>query len=143
MKPFLLFLALSGVAAALSPASPYSAALDVPQSVHAGPVPISVSFTNRTATDVTLALPRDARQSCVAAPHVRILQVGTREVVYPPAVTDRMCTMDMVHTVVRAGASVPLNRAVTLPTGQYLIEAWVPGVGGAAVRAPYRIVRVN
>lgn len=143
MKPFLLLLALSGVAAALSPVSPYSAALDVPPGVQAGPVPITVTFTNRAEADVTLSLPRDARQSCVAAPHVRILRVGTREVVYPPAVTDRMCTMDMVQTVVGAGASVPLSRAVTLPKGQYLIEAWVPGVRGGTVRAPYRIVRVN
>ncbi|MFC4424862.1 hypothetical protein [Deinococcus navajonensis] len=139
----LLLLALAGTALAFKPRASFSAVLSVPPHLRAGPVPVSVNVMNHTGQDVTLSLPRDSRQFCAAAPHIRILRVGTREVVYPLAYTDRMCTMDMVSTVLKAGTVVPFTRSVTLPKGHYLIEAWIPGVNGQKLRTPYRVFKVQ
>ncbi|MFC4640192.1 hypothetical protein [Deinococcus hohokamensis] len=98
-----------------------------------------MNITNDTEQDVTLSLPRDSRRFCAAAPHVLILQVGTRDVVYPNC----MCTMDMVTTVLKAGEVVPFTRSVTLPKGHDLIEPWVRWFTGGRLHTPYLIVEVH
>lgn len=99
-------------------------------------------------------LPRNPRQNCATAPHVRILEVGTRRVVYPVNVTPgALCTQDVqvlapgqgdLGTPLdpEASGTVWVERVIALPPGHYIVESWIPATGELPqLKAPYRAVR--
>lgn len=81
--------------------------------------------------DVALATNRDNRQNCAFAPSIRVLKVGTREVMYPDGSGNAMlCAQDMKTDTLKAGGSVRYTRTLDLPAGEYMIEGWYQGLAG-------------
>lgn len=81
--------------------------------------------------DLTLMTNRDNRQNCAFAPSLRVLKVGTREVVYPDGSGNAMlCAQDMKTDTLKAGSSVRYTRTVTLPAGEYMVEGWYLSLAG-------------
>ncbi|WP_261664491.1 hypothetical protein [Deinococcus sp. Marseille-Q6407] len=111
-----------------------------------GPVRLTLSIANASDQSQTLSAPRDNRQECVAAPLVRVLEAGSRSVVYPPARSGNatMCAQDMLIKEVPAGGSLHLERSLDLPAGDYLIESWFSGnAADGNVKLPAEPVRVT
>lgn len=121
-----------------------SAVLSVPRTV-TGKVPLTLTLkSNRTAA-VKLEVPRDNEQNCATAPTVRVLRVGSREVVYPPAgQSPRLCAQDLRSDTLGAGKQVGYLRDLDLPAGEYMIEGWLTGFAdGLRVKVPAQPVRVT
>lgn len=112
-----------------------TATLTAPRSV-AGRVPLSLKVTNAGAAAVQLGAGRDNDQNCALAPLVRVLRVGTREVVYPVAGEPRLCAQDFRTDTAGKGEAVTYTRDLDLPPGEYMIEGWFAGsVNGASANA--------
>ena len=76
---------------------------------------------------------------------MRVLEVGTRRVVYPPAedsAQPMLCAQDMFMETVPAGGSLKLERSLNLPKGDYMIESWFGSAGGS-LRLSSEPVRVT
>jgi|GEM_PF-4866509 len=94
-------------------------------------VTIQVIVRNTTSGAQTLSFSRNSQQNCAFAPHVRVLRVGTREVVYPnPAAEGSICTQELRSESVPGNGEHRLTRTLPLPAGEYMIEVWVRGFGG-------------
>src|SRR5699024_4812266 len=107
----------------------YSAQLSAPRTV-TGAVPLSLTVQNVSGPE-SLAAARDNRQDCATAPLVRVLEVGTRRVVYPPAQAEPMlCAQDMDIRTVGVGEATTYERELALPAGEYMIEGWFAGTAG-------------
>ncbi|MFB9994220.1 hypothetical protein ACFFLM_19885 [Deinococcus oregonensis] len=120
-----------------------SATLTAPRSV-AGRVPLSLKVTNASAAAVQLGAARDNDQNCAVAPLVRVLRVGTREVVYPVAGEPRLCAQDFRTDSAGVGEAVTYTRDLDLAPGEYMIEGWFAGsVNDAAVKISAQPVRVT
>ncbi|MDO4262872.1 MAG: hypothetical protein Q4C67_01620 [Deinococcus sp.] len=93
------------------------------------PVRLTMTVANATGREQELSAPRDNRQDCATAPLVRVLEVGSREVVYPAAGSGSatLCAQDLFVKTVAAGSSVRLERTLNLPAGDYMIESWFSG----------------
>ncbi|WP_052303309.1 hypothetical protein [Deinococcus maricopensis] len=112
----------------------------------AGTATVRLSVQNTGTSAFTLNANRDSLQGCQVAPHVRVLKVGSREVVYPDPAGVRLCAQDIVTREVPAGGSVEFARNLTLPAGEYLVEVWFQGFvgeGGERVRVAAEAVRVR
>ncbi len=106
---------------------------------------MTVSNSNSSAQPQELSAPRDNRQDCSFGPLVRVLEVGTRRVVYPPAedsAQPMLCAQDMFMETVPAGGSLKLERSLNLPKGDYMIESWFGSAGGS-LRLSSEPVRVT
>ncbi len=103
------------------------AALILPRTV-LGEVTATLQLTNAGNTAATITASREGRQNCTFAPMLRVLQVGTRKVVYPAAQqSPRICTQDALHTTLSAGQHLSLTHTLTLPPGEYMVEGWFQG----------------
>ena len=110
------------------------------------PVKLTMTVANQTGREQELSAPRDNRQDCAAGPLVRVLEVGTRNVVYPPAGNGNamLCAQDLFVKTVAAGGSVRLERTLNLPAGDYMIESWFSGnAADGKVRLAAEPVRVT
>lgn len=121
-----------------------AATLAAPRSV-TGPVALTLTLKSSRAAPLPLSLGRDNDQNCALAPTVRVLRVGTREVVYPlPGAEPRLCSQELQGKILPARGSVTFGRNLDLPAGEYLIEGWFAGFAeGARVKIPARPVRVT
>lgn len=142
-----LLLALSlGAAQAARPPAPESvqATLSAPRTAE-GPLRLRLTLRSSLAFSVELDAGRDSRQNCTFGPLVRVLRVGTREVVYPaPGAEPRLCAQDMRIWRLTARGGATLTRDLDLPPGEYLVEGWFAGrLGGQRVRVPAQPVRVT
>lgn len=120
-----------------------SATLSAPRSV-SGEVPLTLTLQSSRGA-VTLGVGRDNEQNCATAPRVRVLRVGTREVVYPaPGAEPRLCAQDLETRSLPAGGRTVFTRRLALPAGEYMIEGWLTGfVADAAGKVPAAPVRVT
>lgn len=120
-----------------------TATLTAPRSV-AGPVPLTLKVANAGAAAVQLGAGRDNDQNCAVAPLVRVLRVGTGEVVYPVAGEPRLCAQDFRTDTAGKGEAVTYTRDLELAPGEYMIEGWFAGSGnGAALKLSAQPVRVT
>ncbi|ANE43934.1 hypothetical protein [Deinococcus puniceus] len=120
-----------------------TATLIAPRSV-AGRVPLTLKVANAGAAAVQLGAGRDNDQNCAVAPLVRVLRVGTREVVYPLAGEPRLCAQDFRSDTAGKGEAVTYTRELELASGDYMIEGWFAGSGnGASLKLSAQPVRVT
>lgn len=157
--PLTLLAAFATSAFAQTPAAPASAALSAEVTgltsgltarttaprYTSSPVRLSIMLQNSSAQAQDLSAARDNRQGCVAGFMVRVLEVGSRKVVYPAEGGEPMlCAQDMWTQTVPAGASVRLERTLELPAGDYMIESWFGGnAGNGSVKLAAEPVRVT
>lgn len=121
-----------------------SASLSAPRTV-SGEFTLSLTLTNNQAAALGFSAGRDSDQNCAAAPTVRVLQVGTRAVIYPTG-EKRICTQEQQLQTAPAGGSATFTRALTLPAGEYMIEGWFQGFAGTAgqqVKVSAQPVRIS
>ncbi|GHF92927.1 hypothetical protein GCM10017783_00980 [Deinococcus piscis] len=110
------------------------------------PVKLTLTVSNQTEREQELSASRDNRQDCAAGPMVRVLEAGSRNVVYPPAGNGNamLCAQDLFVKTVAAGGSVRLERTLDLPAGDYMIESWFSGnAADGKVKLPAEPVRVT
>ncbi len=132
-------LASAQIPSKLAPVPSWSAELSAPRSV-SGELPLTLTVYNVGGKDLFLAAPRDSRQNCAAAPLVRVLEVGTRRVVYPaPDAEPLLCAQDLDIRTVAAGGSVVYTRTLNLPAGEYMVEGWHTGGGQKVPAQPVRV----
>lgn len=131
--------ALVLLAAALAGCANVSAATPLRVTDHqVRPVAGGIEVSLRLTGQGEYLLGRANRQNCATAPHVRVLEVGTRRVVYPAETPGVVCTQDVVSV-----GEGDVTRRIELPSGHYVVEAWVPASGEMPkLRAPYAVVRV-
>ncbi|MDB5044806.1 MAG: hypothetical protein JWQ08_856, partial [Deinococcus sp.] len=103
-----------------------TATLTAPRSV-TGRVSLTLKVTNTSPKAVQLGAARDNDQNCAVAPLVRVLRVGTREVVYPVAGEPRLCAQDFRTDTAGVGEAVKYTRDLDLLPGEYMIEGWFAG----------------
>ncbi|GAA5511739.1 hypothetical protein Dcar01_00452 [Deinococcus carri] len=129
-----------------APARPegVTATLTAPRRV-TGRVPLTLTLKSSRAVPVTFGVTHDNDQNCAFAPTVRVLRVGTREVVYPvPGASPRICTQELMSRTVPARGSTTFTRELDLPAGEYMVEGWFAGFGNKLqVKVPAQPVRVT
>ncbi|GBF04301.1 hypothetical protein DAERI_010473 [Deinococcus aerius] len=121
-----------------------TATLTAPRNV-TGSVPLTLTLKSSLAEPITFGVGRDNDQNCAFAPTVRVLRVGTREVVYPaPGAEPRICTQELLTKTAPAGGSAVFTRDLNLPAGDYIIEGWFGGFAhDERVKVPAQPVRVT
>lgn len=120
-----------------------SGVLEAPRKVK-GEFEVKLSIRNVRAEALELQAARNNAQNCAYAPLVRVLAVGTREVVYPVAGEPKMCSQDMQTQKVDPNETVTFTRTLNLPAGDYMIENWFTGlVNGELLKIPGTPVRVT
>lgn len=135
--PAVLGVALAaGLSLAAALATPnFTTRTDVSRTATRGDgVRVSLQVTNPTGSPVPLSLRRNSKQECAFAPEVRVLAVGTKDVIYPNG-EPRICTQEIREETVPANGSVTFDRTLKLPAGEYMVEVWmVAFVGDEGVR---------
>lgn len=121
-----------------------TATLAAPRRV-AGTLPLTLTLKSVRPVPVRLDVGRDNDQNCAFAPTVRVLRVGTREVVYPaPGEGPRICTQELLSKAVPARGSAVFTRDLDLAPGEYMIEGWFAGFADEErVKIPAQPVRVT
>ncbi|MFC6591198.1 hypothetical protein ACFP81_03570 [Deinococcus lacus] len=105
-----------------------------------GELPLTLVVFNQATEAMTLSAARDNRQNCAVAPLVRVLEVGTRRVVYPPAEAEPMlCAQDMDIRTLEPAGSTSFSRTLKLPAGEYMVEGWHPANGQKVPAQPVRV----
>jgi len=120
------------------------ATLSAPRNV-SGEFTLRLNLTNNQAAALDFSAGRDNEQNCAAAPLVRVLQVGTRAVIYPTG-EKRICTQEQQIQTAPAGGSATFTRTLILPAGEYMIEGWFQGFAGKAgqlVKVSAQPVRIS
>lgn len=140
---------LSPVSVATTTAAPNPALADVtvnlfvPSSV-SGPFTVNLTARNARPAPITFSFKRVNEQGCAFAPTIRVLRVGTREVVYPQGPSGRLCTQELLRKTAPARGLAAFTRPLTLPSGDYLIEGWIDGFAdGVPFRQVAKPVRVT
>lgn len=121
-----------------------SATLQIPRTVGTE-FSLSLTLQNGQTVPLKLSAGRDSDQNCTAAPSIRVLQVGTRDVVYPVG-DKRICTQEMVERTAPAGGSAVFERTLKLPAGEYMVEGWFQGfarTAGQLVKISAQPVRIS
>lgn len=118
--------------------------LFVPRTV-TGKLNLNLTVRNARTTPISFGLARQNDQDCAFAPLVRVLRVGTREVVYPRAGTRApLCTQEMQSKTAPAKGMVSFTRTLNLPAGDYVIESWLSGFAdGTPVKLSASPMRVT
>ncbi|WP_019584835.1 hypothetical protein [Deinococcus apachensis] len=127
-----------------APLSGVTATLAAPRNV-TGSIPLTLTLKSSLAGPITFGVGRDNDQNCAFAPTVRVLRVGTREVVYPaPGAEPRICTQELMTKTAPANGNVVFTRDLDLPAGDYIIEGWFGGFADdTRVKVPAQPVRVT
>ncbi|MDV6373343.1 hypothetical protein [Deinococcus arenicola] len=134
----------SAPAAAAVGVSGVQASLDAPRTV-TGKVGLTLTLKNSNPVAITFGVRRDNEQNCSTAPQVRVLQVGTRAVVYPVSgAAPRLCAQDLETKIAPAKGSVTFARDLDLPPGEYMVEGWLSGFADKTlVKVPAMPVRIT
>lgn len=108
---------------------------------------VGLTFTVRSSreTPITFRVRRDNDQNCATAPQVRVLEVGTRAVIYPPAgASPRLCAQDLETRTAPAKGNVTFTRELELAPGEYMVESWLTGFADdLLVKVPAAPVRIT
>lgn len=107
---------------------------------------VPLTFTIRAGgTPIMFGVRRDNAQNCAFAPLVRVVQVGTQQVVYPAAGSQkRLCTQEIVTKSTASTGMVSFSRDLPLPPGEYMVESWLTGLAnGQLVKVAALPVRVS
>lgn len=108
---------------------------------------VNLTFTVRSSSKapITFSVRRDNEQNCAAAPQVRVLEVGTRAVVYPvPGASPRICAQDLETKTAPANGNVTFTRELELAPGEYMVESWLTGFANdLLVKVPAAPVRIT
>ncbi|WP_293915357.1 hypothetical protein [Deinococcus sp.] len=91
---------------------------------------LNLTLLNGQANALAFSAGRDSSQNCAAAPLLRVLKVGTREVVYPLAGEKRICTQELSIKTAPLGGSAVFGRTLKLAPGEYVVESWFQGFAG-------------
>lgn len=119
------------------------ATLSIPRTV-SGKVPVTLTLQSSRADALKLQAPRYNDQNCVTAPLVRVLRVGTREVVYPAPSEPMLCAQDLRSDTLGARGKVTYTRELNLPAGEYMVEGWWQGFAGdLKAKAPAQPLRIT
>lgn len=119
------------------------AVLDVPRSAY-GELNVKLTLSNLGPNSAMLVASRDSRQDCAFGPLLRVLKVGTREVVYPTQDSPRICTQDALNTDLGKDKSLTLTHKLRLEPGEYMLEGWFQGgVNGVARQVAAEPVRLT
>lgn len=124
--------------------SDLTATLSAPRTV-TGRLPLTLSLKSSRAASVKVQVARDNEQNCATAPTVRVLRVGTREVVYPePGKSPSLCAQDLRTDTLAARGQATYTRELNLAPGEYMVEGWLSGFAqGVRVKVPAQPVRVT
>ena len=95
-----------------------------------GELTLNLTLLNGQAKALAFSAGRDSAQNCAAAPLLRVLRVGTREVVYPVAGEKRICTQELIIKTALLGGSTVFSRTLKLAPGDYVVESWFQGFAG-------------
>lgn len=108
-------------------------------------VEVRITLRNGSGNPQTIQFGHNSAQECALAPHVRVLRVGTREVVYPAANAEpRFCTQELRGETVPANGETALSRTLRLPAGEFMVEVWAKGfLNDEQVFVPAQPVRVT
>lgn len=103
--------------------------------------PDNQNNTNEYAIEVR----RHNQQSCAFGPLLRVLRVGTREVVYPTNDGEKLvCAQDIRSDTLTTTNALLYNRDLHLETGEYMIEGWLNVlIDGTPVKIPVKPVRLS
>lgn len=119
-----------------------SATLQIPRTVSTE-FSLNLVLQNSQTAPLTFSVGRDSDQNCAAAPSVRVLEVGTRKVVYPTG-DKRICTQEMVERTAPAGGTAIFERTLKLPVGEYMVEGWFQGfISGQLIKSGAQPVRIS
>ena len=131
-------------APAFAPLDGVTATLAAPRTAN-GSVSLTLRLTSTRTAPVALGAARDNDQNCAVAPSVRVLRVGTREIVYPvPGAAPSICTQEIVGRSIVARGNTVFTRTLSLPAGEYMIEGWFAGLSeDVRVKVPASPVRVT
>ncbi|OLV19945.1 hypothetical protein [Deinococcus marmoris] len=118
--------------------------LFVPRTV-TGKVALTFTVRSSRATPITFSVRRDNEQNCSTAPQVRVLEVGTRAVVYPlSGVSPRLCAQDLETKTAAAKGNVTFTRELELAPGEYMVESWLTGFADdLLVKVPAAPMRIT
>ncbi|GGO29342.1 hypothetical protein [Deinococcus humi] len=118
--------------------------LFVPRTV-TGKVNLTFTVRSSRATAITFSVRRDNEQNCATAPQVRVLEVGTRAVVYPVSgASPRLCAQDLETKTAAAKGNATFTRELELTPGEYMVESWLTGFAGdLLVKVPAAPVRIT
>ncbi|CAM4146584.1 hypothetical protein [Deinococcus marmoris] len=118
--------------------------LFVPRTV-TGKVALTFTVRSTRATPITFSVRRDNEQNCSTAPQVRVLEVGTRAVVYPlPGASPRICAQDLETRTAPARGNVSFTRELELAPGEYMVESWLTGfANNLLVKVPAAPMRIT
>ena len=121
-----------------------TATLSAPRTV-TGRLPLTLILKSSRAAAVKMQIGRDNEQNCAAAPTVRVLRVGTREVVYPePGKAPSLCAQDLRTDTLAARGQATYTRELSLAPGEYMVEGWLSGLANdVRVKVPAQPVRVT
>lgn len=118
--------------------------LFVPRTV-TGKVGLTFTVRSSRAAPITFSVRRDNDQNCTTAPQVRVLEVGTRAVVYPPpGAAPRICAQDLETKTAPAKGNVTFTRELELAPGEYMVESWLTGFANdLLVKVPAAPMRIT
>ncbi len=88
---------------------------------------IVFSLQNSQPKIVSMGLTRNNTQDCTFGPFMRVLKVGTREVVYPVG-NEKICAQDFNTAQVPAQGSLNYTRQFKLISGDYMLESWINSI---------------
>ena len=120
-----------------------AANLFVPRTV-TGPLKLTFTIRNIGTRALVFGARRDNAQNCAVAPLLRVVRVGTGEVVYPVPGAKRLCTQDFIVKSAAVKSNVSYSRSLDLPAGEYMLESWFAGLAnGVPVKVPAPAIRVT
>lgn len=111
-----------------------------------GQLKLGMILSNTTGQTLNIQMARDNDQDCTFGPSLRILEVGTRKIVYPQKGEPMMCPQDMKTETIKPTSKITIDRSLDtiLPVGDYMIESWVKGfVNGKEVKLRAQPKRVS
>ncbi|PNY82530.1 hypothetical protein [Deinococcus koreensis] len=125
------------------PLADVAANLFTPRSV-TGPLKLTFTIRNTGTRTLVFGARRDNAQNCAVAPLLRVVRVGTGEVVYPTPGAKRLCTQDFIVKSAPVKGNASYSRELTLPVGEYMLESWFAGLAnGVPVKLPAPAMRVT
>lgn len=95
-----------------------------------GQLKLGMVLSNTTGQTLNIQMARDNDQDCTFGPSLRILEVGTRKIIYPQKGEPMLCPQDIKTETIKAASKITINRSLDtiLPAGEYMVESWVKGL---------------
>lgn len=127
------------------PSNSFLAQLEMPRH-NTGTLNIGLRLSSELTIQQEISSSRDNQQDCSFGPLLRVLRVGTREVVYPPANAEKgFCAQDMKIGQLAKDMPITYQRELELPAGDYMVEGWLIAQvdGGDRIKIPAQPRRIS